>query len=124
MTRRPDNKVFEISVIDLRFHANHGVFPQETEVGNEFRVDVTVKFPFNQRIYDDDISATVSYADIFEIVKTEMEIPRKLLESVASSIADRLTETFPDIISGTVAIEKSTPPIPHFNGIARVLLSF
>ena len=115
---------FEITLADLAFHAHHGVMPQETKVGNEFIVTVSVRIPCPDNILDDDLDATISYADIHGIVAEEMGKPRQLLETVAASIMMRLKSTWRQILGGTITICKSTPPIEGIIGSARVTLNF
>lgn len=117
-------KEFEIKLSDLRFHAYHGVFPQETKVGNEFVVNLAVRFPFHSDILDDNIDRSVSYADIYQIVDSEMKNSKKLLETVAANIADRISRRWPQINSGFITICKSTPPITSITGTAEVTLFF
>ena len=115
---------FEISLNDIRFHARHGVFQQENAVGNEFSVDVSLTIPYNPGVEDDDLDATISYADVYEIIAEEMKRPRKLLEAVAASIAKRFTAKWPEIEKGHITICKSTPPIAGITGNAAVTLNF
>lgn len=117
-------KNFEISLKDLHFHAHHGVMAQERKVGNEFVVSITVAIPFSTSILDDELEATISYAEIYNIVKKEVLTPKKLLETVASSIVLKAKERWPQIISGQVTIRKMTPPIPGVTGFAEVTLNF
>ncbi len=115
---------FEITLADLKFYAYHGVLPQETKVGNEFSVSVTVKIPYKDEILDDNLEATISYADVYEIVAEEMKTPRKLLETVAAHIRKRIMAEWKQISSGSITICKSTPPINGISGIAKVVLNF
>ncbi len=117
-------KEYEIALRDLRFHARHGVWEQETAVGNEFIVTVSVRLPYTEAIAADQLEATISYADLFAIVKEEMARPRKLLEAVAASIEERITGRWPQIASGMVSICKSVPPISGIVGSAEVKLFF
>lgn len=115
---------YEIALRDLRFHARHGVWKQETAVGNEFAVTLSVRIPYSDAIAADRLEATISYADIFVIVKEEMQKPRKLLEAVAASIRERILNRWPEILSGVISISKSTPPIASIVGTAEVKLFF
>lgn len=115
---------FEIELSDLRFHAFHGVLPQETKVGNEFSVSVGIKIPYQEDILDDNLDATISYADIYEIVAQEMSTPRKLLETVAACIRNRIIHNWEQILGGHITICKSTPPITGIIGTAKVTLFF
>lgn len=117
-------KEFEIALTNLRFHGMHGVWEQENKVGNEFIVTVRVRIPADGSISDDNLDSTISYADIFYIVKEEMAKPRKLLETVASSIQERIEERWPIITSGSITICKSIPPIATISGSSEVTLFF
>lgn len=102
-----------------RFFARHGVMTQERTVGNEF--EVTVAVDYNASIFNgDDISATISYADLYEIAKEEMMKPRNLLESVAVAVADRIEKIAEHILKIRVEIRKITPPIAGIDGSASI----
>ena len=115
---------FDICLYDLRFYAFHGVFEEEKKTGNEFRVSLKVTLPFKEEVLNDDIDSTVSYADLYEIIKTEMEKPRNLLEKLAIDIVKRIIENFPEVKKGRIEIEKIHPPIPGMLGTALVALNF
>lgn len=115
---------FFVKLENLEFHARHGVLPQETKVGNTFMVSVCVRFPFDPKLYDDDLDATVNYATLYEIVKRHMNVTRKLLECVAANIADEIKQTWEQISGGEITISKSTPPISGITGNAKVTLIF
>ena len=115
---------FEISLKDLRFFARHGVMPFEREMGNEFKVDLLIKLPCDDRFEDDSLDNTVSYADLFEIVADEMNTPRKLLETVALNIAKKIRNYYPQVMKGKITIEKMRPPIVGMIGKAAVSLEF
>lgn len=116
-------RTLSIQLSGCRFHSHHGVFPQERNVGNEFVVDASVVIPA-ERVCDDSIATSISYADLYEIVKKEMEEPRMLLETVAGRIADRILSKYPEIISGSITICKPAPPISGFSGEAKICLQF
>ncbi len=112
-----------ISLHACRFFAHHGVMPQELRAGNEFEVDLQVTYiPVNP--LSDDLAGTISYADLYEIVRIEMQQPRQLLETVAASIAGRIRQLYPMVTSGAVSITKLTPPIRSFTGTATVTYKF
>lgn len=115
---------FEITLADLAFHAHHGVMPQENKVGNEFIVSVSIRIPYSERILDDDLEATISYANLYEIIEAEMREPRKLLETVAATIASRIKSKWQEILGGSITICKTTPPITGITGNAKVTLFF
>ena len=74
MITATDRDRMTITLDSLRFYAYHGVGAQERVVGNEFEVTVSVEIP---PVYTDDLSATVSYADIAAIVAPSCSRIRK-----------------------------------------------
>ena len=96
---------------DMRFFARHGVAPQERLVGNEFILNLKLKTDVSRAIDSDDVSHTVSYADVYQCVKNEMETPSRLLEHVAGRIARRLFRDFPGIEEIELNLMKRNPPM-------------
>lgn len=95
----------------LKFYSHHGVASQETVVGSYFYVDLKLKVDFSRAAENDDLAYTVSYADVFEAVKCEMEIPSKLLEHVCGRIVKRLFRDFPAIEEIYIGLGKENPPM-------------
>ncbi|MCM1068114.1 MAG: dihydroneopterin aldolase [Muribaculaceae bacterium] len=100
-----------VAVEGLRIYAHHGVDPQETKVGNIFEVTVKVDFNAEHAMRSDRVDLTVSYADIVDIVKSEMAFPSKLLEHVCLRIYQNVTHRYSQITGGMIAIYKLQPPI-------------
>lgn len=123
MASSTNQKIFTVGLKGLRCFAYHGVFPQENKVGNEFIVDFSVSYIPDSPIADN-LESSISYADLHDIVTSEMAIPSKLLETVAERIAAATLEHWPHITSGEIVIEKITPPIPSITGSAYVKYTF
>lgn len=100
----------------LEFHAYHGVYPHERSSGNKFEVDVVVDTEFSDTAFQDDLTGTINYEDLYALVKEEMEKPSKLLETVAHSIAGKTLGRFKEAVSVAVKISKFNPPI---GGVCR-----
>lgn len=96
---------------DVRFHAFHGVMPQEKTVGADFTVNIRIGFDVSRAMSTDDVADTVSYADIYDILRREMDIPSRLIEHVAGRIAASVGATYPDVSSIMVSITKDNPPM-------------
>ncbi len=96
---------------NLRFFAHHGVGQQETLVGNEFTVSLRLQVDIQRAAETDDVADTVSYADVYEVVKAEMAIPSRLLEHVCGRITDRLFRNFPQIEEIELKLSKRNPPM-------------
>lgn len=99
-----------ISLENIRLYAYHGVFPQETKVGNNFVINIKIKVDVIKATKTDSLSDTVSYATLYEIIKSEMEIPSKLLEHVAGRIISALKSELPQIEEVELKLSKLTPP--------------
>ncbi len=100
-----------ISLRNVRFHAFHGVMPQERRVGGDFLVNLRVGYPLEQAVQSDEVGDTLNYATLYEVVKTEMMQPSNLLEHVAGRIADAIVKRFPQVTSIDLALTKQNPPM-------------
>ena len=69
-----------IELTNLRFFAKHGLFAEEQKIGNEFEVDLFVSYDPGAELIDE-LSETVNYASLYELLKEEMQKPRELLET-------------------------------------------
>lgn len=96
---------------DLRFYAYHGVGAQETQVGNEFVLDLRLRMDWTRAIWSDDVNDTLSYAEVYEAVKDEMARPSRLLEHVAGRIARRLFQDFSSLEEIELRLVKRNPPM-------------
>lgn len=96
---------------NVRFHAYHGVLEQEQTVGNDYLVNLIVNYDFTCAMKMDELNGTVSYAELFELVKEEMAIPSKLLEHVAGRIGERIFSEYPAIREVHLSITKVNPPM-------------
>lgn len=104
-------KLSFIYLSDVRIHAFHGVDTQETAVGADFIINLKVGYPIEQAMQTDDLDDTLSYAEMFNIIKHEMQQPSKLLENVAGRIANGIVSAFPNISSIDLSITKENPPM-------------
>lgn len=116
---------FEIRLEKVRFYAYHGVFDSERKAGNDFEVDLLVRYPAPDPdiILGDSLEDTVCYAGLYDIVKKEMAVASNLLETVAFRIVSGIKEKFPRVTHIECRITKTRPPIPDFNGVASVTFS-
>lgn len=111
-----------ISLEDVAMHGYHGVLEQERKVGNEFRLTVEAGMIPPEGCRTDSLQSTVSYADMFEVVRVEFGKRADLMEHVAHRIASALLLRWPQIESVKVKLVKTAPPIPSFSGAASVTL--
>jgi dihydroneopterin aldolase len=95
----------------LPFKAYHGYYEEERELGNHFEVTLTIHTDFEQAAVHDDLNGTVDYAEVYAIVKDQMQHSSKLLENVAHRIASHLLEEIPAILKVEVSLSKLKAPI-------------
>lgn len=107
---------------NVRFYAYHGVAPQETIVGNEFIISLNLAVNIEHATETDEVANTVSYADVYTLLKEEMAVPSKLLEHVCGRIARRLLVDFPMIEEVEVKLAKRNPPMGADIDTAGVVL--
>ena len=79
-----------ITLSNLRFHAFHGVLPQERVTGNDYVVSLKMGYDFSKAMDSDRVEDTLNYASVFEVVRREMAAPCNLLERVAGRIGSQL----------------------------------
>lgn len=96
---------------NCRFKSNHGVFDEEKIIGGEFVVDLIVSANFESSILEDDLDGTVNYAELYQLVASEMSTPSKLLEHLAGRIMKSIFNRFPTVNSIQIKVCKTHPPI-------------
>ena len=105
----------EIRISGIRCYARHGLFEQERRVGNLFLVDLVVRYDALEGMESDTLTGTIDYSLLYDLVRTEMDIPSDLIENVAYRILTHIHAEFPEVHSAEVSITKCTPPIPGFD---------
>ena len=90
-------KLSESSIFlnDVRLYAYHGVLEQERRVGGEYSVSLRVHYNIYKAMESDDVSDTLNYALLLELVKREMACPSSLLEHVVGRIGKAVFREFP-----------------------------
>ena len=110
-TKKMNIENYTIELRDVRLYAHHGVMQQERSVGAWFIVDTRMSINNQECAYNDNITDTVSYADIYDIIKAEMQIPSNLLENVGKRIIETIFDKFHQIDYIETTICKETPPM-------------
>ncbi|MBA0726836.1 hypothetical protein Golax_002634, partial [Gossypium laxum] len=91
----------------LKFHGFHGVKSEEKKLGQKFLVDVDAWMDLRNAGKSDLLSDTVSYTDIYRIVKEVVEgQSRDLLESVAQIVASKIFTNHSQISAVRVKVGK------------------
>lgn len=95
---------------NVRFHAFHGVLEQERTVGNDYVVNVDIAYDFSHAMQTDELTDTINYAEVYQLVAEEMKVPSRLLEHVVQRIGERLISVFPMIAEIDLSLTKVNPP--------------
>ena len=95
----------------MRFKAYHGVLEQERIVGNDYILTLRMGYPLRKAVESDQVEDTLNYAEVYDLVKKEMEQPSALLEHVAGRIIDVLERTYSKMTSIDLVLTKCNPPI-------------
>lgn len=108
----------EIHLNKLKFHAHHGVFFEETQMGGEFEVNVTISFYYQNSISN--LEDTVDYVKVYNCIAAQMAKPHRLLESLAEEIANQICILDKKIDQVSISISKLNPPIKNFTGTVGI----
>ncbi|BCP54093.1 7,8-dihydroneopterin aldolase [Kaistia sp. 32K] len=110
-----------IFINDLRFYGYHGVFPEEAVLGQRFRVDLTCELDLAEGARNDDLTKTVHYGELAQLVEKIGKTRRfKLIEALAEAMATEIFATYPPIEKLTIRITKPEAPVPLSTGVIAV----
>ncbi|WP_194774245.1 dihydroneopterin aldolase [Pararhodonellum marinum] len=101
----------KVSLEGIEFHAYHGYFSEEKKLGNRFTVDITVETDFRKAMLEDDLKATVDYSKIYQIAKSHMQEPVKLLEHLAHLMVKDILVAYPHAEEISIRIKKHNPAL-------------
>lgn len=109
-----------IHVNDMEFYGYHGVFPEETKLGQRFRLTVSLAVDLSKAGETDELEYTVHYGEVYEVCRAVVEgPPKKLVEAVAEEVASRILSQFELVKGIRVQMVKPDPPIPgHYRSVA------
>ena len=100
-----------IKLENIRLFAHHGCLKEETIIGSDYRVDLKVKADLARSAESDKLIDTIDYVFLNKVVREEMSIPSKLLETVAKRIMSRIFSEDKLVRKATVSVSKINPPI-------------
>lgn len=109
-----------ISLEEMKFHAGHGIYPEEKIIGNDFIVDVSIGIEDKEAVAD--LSQTIDYVKVYEIINKEMSKPTPVLESLAYSCVACIKRDFPQSKAIKIKISKLHPPMGGEIGKSSITL--
>ena len=107
----------------MEFRAYHGCLEKERTEGNDFIVDFRGEIVAEHYADSDSLEDTLNYALIYDAVAEEMKVPSNLIEHVAGRIVRSLEEKFPQLLSFSVRVSKSRPPVDGEVKWSRITLT-
>lgn len=110
----------KIYVNGMEFYGYHGVFQEETKLGQRFIVDLVAEVELKQAGDTDNLDFSVNYGELYQVCRDIVEGPPfKLVEAVAEKIAQTILSDFTLVKNCTVKVIKPDPPIPgHLKSVA------
>ena len=114
----------KITLQGMKFHALHGVLPVESVIGNNYEVNISIETDTHKAEEEDDLGGTINYAEVYDLVKAEMECPSKLIEHVAYRIRKTLVGHYPEIERLEVEVRKMRPPVNGEVTYASISLTY
>jgi len=100
-----------IKISNIKVYAYHGCLVEEGKIGSDYRIDLAVKADLKKSAKTDHLADTVDYVHLNKIVKEEMAVRTKLLETVALLILDRILLEIPIVNKAKIKVSKLNPPI-------------
>jgi len=94
------------------FYGHHGISEAERRDAQKFLVDVTVTYPLQAAARADDLSLTIDYGGLYDMVKSVILGPSvNLLETLAENIAGKALKHYSGAQKVRVRVKKTQPPI-------------
>ena len=106
-------KTYEIKLKNCSFFAHHGVFSEETALGQRFFVDATLTVDPKDALEKDEIENTVHYGLVFAAIENIVVNERYyLIEAMALKIAKQICVEFPQVQVAKITVRKPSAPVP------------
>lgn len=101
-----------VRLINATFYARHGVSREEHRLGGRFEVDVAMRLDFREAAENDDLTKTVDYERVYELVRDlVMHNSFYLIERLAFLIAGEILQSFDMVEETEVTVRKINPPV-------------
>lgn len=113
----------KIILNNIRVHAWHGCLKEESIIGSDYRVDLEISANLSKASVSDNLTDTVDYVHLNNIIKEEMSVKSKLLEHVAKRILNRIFLEIKSISNAEISVSKINPPIGGDVESVSVILS-
>jgi 7,8-dihydroneopterin aldolase/epimerase/oxygenase len=110
-----------VELHSLVMHGHHGIHPEERQVMNTFEVNLDVQYE-EKKVEFDQLEDTISYVDLYEIIKQKIQVPVFLLEKICQGIILKIKHQYPFVTEIRISIYKVHAPIENFQGKVGVTM--
>jgi dihydroneopterin aldolase len=101
-----------IKIEGIKAFGYHGVLESEKINGQDFYVDVVLEYDLSRASATDDVSDTINYAEVTDLVVKEITGERvSLIEKLAGNIVNRIKVNFPQAATVSVTVHKPQAPV-------------
>ena len=114
--------MYQVKLNGLKYHAYHGLFPQEKKTGNNFIVSACVKSSIKLE-KKNTLESLINYVWLKDTVDTYMNQRFDLLEDILAHIVADIQEEYPES-TGQISIKKEQPPFGGRCDSSEVTLEF
>ncbi len=107
-----DKYLDEIRIDNLEIYANHGVYPEETALGQTFYINAVLYMETRDAGLSDNLSESVNYGEVCHFMNDYMKTHTfKLIEAAAEHLAEEVLLAFPLIRELDMEIRKPSAPV-------------
>lgn len=114
--------MISIELVDVQLYAYHGIFEGEEKSGNPYIINLRVQYEEKDNDFES-IQDTISYEELYQIVKHRMAIPTGLLEKICVNIIRHIKHQYPFVKEVDLSIKKLQPPLHEFEGNVGVSMN-
>ncbi|MDR3046896.1 MAG: dihydroneopterin aldolase [Bacteroidales bacterium] len=101
----------QLLINGMEFYAFHGCFKEEKIIGTRFKVDVSLEYDCQEAAQNDDLSKTINYQTVHQLVEKIMKKPANIIEHLSYKIIQSLQQNFPELQKTEVTVYKLNPAI-------------
>lgn len=102
----------QIRITGLEVYAHHGVYPEETRLGQKFRVDAVLRLSTREAGREDDLAKSVNYGEVSHFITRFLtEHTYRLIEAAIEELAHALLLEYELVRGVTLTLHKPEAPI-------------
>lgn len=104
--------MYTINMRDMEFYGYIGCFPEEKANGQPFIVSCELKFDDIVGAHTDNLTDTVNYAEVYELIKEEVTTSKcDLIEYLSETLCNKILDSYHEVFSVKITVSKPQAPI-------------